>query len=46
MARRDAGAALLRGVHVLLVCDDVERSALFAGVEICERAHDDVRVTR
>jgi CheY-like chemotaxis protein len=30
MARRDAGAALLRGVHVLLVCDDVERGALFA----------------
>jgi CheY-like chemotaxis protein len=30
MARRDAGAAALRGVHVLLVCDNVERSALFA----------------
>jgi len=30
MARRDADAALLRGVHVLLVCDDDERGALFA----------------
>ena len=30
MARRDAGATSLRGVHALLVCDDVERCALFA----------------
>lgn len=30
MVRRDAGATSLRGVHVLLVCDDVERSELFA----------------
>jgi CheY-like chemotaxis protein len=30
MAPREAGAASLRGVHVLLVCDDVERCALFA----------------
>jgi CheY-like chemotaxis protein len=30
MARHGAGAPPLRGVHVLLVCDDVERSDLFA----------------
>ena len=30
MARRGATAAALRGVHVLLVCDDAERCALFA----------------
>jgi CheY-like chemotaxis protein len=30
MARRSAGAPPLRGVHILLVCDDDERSALFA----------------
>lgn len=30
MVRRDAGVTSLRGVHVLLVCDDVELCALFA----------------
>ena len=30
MARRGAAAAPLRGVHVLLVCDDEERCELFA----------------
>jgi len=30
MARRGAAAAPLRGVHVLLVCDDEERCDLFA----------------
>jgi DNA-binding response OmpR family regulator len=30
MARRDADVRPLRGVHVLLVCDDGERCALFA----------------
>lgn len=30
MARRSPGAAPLRGVHVLLVCDDIERCELFA----------------
>src|SRR5712664_4972681 len=29
MARRDATLASLRGVHVLLLCDDAERLALF-----------------
>ena len=30
MARRSSRAAALRGVHVLLICDDVERCELFA----------------
>src|SRR5207249_10560666 len=30
MTRRSPGAAPLRGVHVLLVCDDIERCELFA----------------
>jgi len=29
MARRDATSASLRGAHVLLLCDDAERLALF-----------------
>jgi CheY-like chemotaxis protein len=30
MARRSSRAAALRGVHILLVCDDAERCELFA----------------
>ena len=30
MARRSSRAAVLRGVHILLVCDDAERGELFA----------------
>jgi CheY-like chemotaxis protein len=30
MARRSSRAATLRGVHILLVCDDAERCELFA----------------